>query len=422
MISTQSFGYLQVTAKLCLIELVAWGTLFYLFTGVLPAMQSETGWGHATLGLGLSSAFLISGFLSPLVGRRIDDSGPRETMFYSVLIASTGLFVWSYSASVVLYLTAWVLIGIGMSGILYPAAFAAMVRFDVQRSRQGILAITLVAALASTLFIPTSNLLASSIGWRATVRLYAVFLAGVLIPITLSLPRLKSRKQVRHEDINDCPSQAMTEASQTAAAGFAPLAIALMLADAVSVAFNSYLLGMLLELGQTEARAAGIAGLAGLSKVGGRLLISGCRRFSALSLLRITLATKATALALPLIIPDVLCLALMVVLFGITDGARTLLRPAIVVDMFDPATFGRNNGKLQTFTGLAEATAPFLFGGLIATLGWHRSWSTLSLCTGGALFVLFCVHRGHSRSVAPTDQKPDEVESAELRPAENPAT
>lgn len=397
--STPASSFWNVTTKLSLIELIAWGSLYYLFAGVLPILHAETGWAHVWLGLGVSIALFIAGFLAPIVGRRIDNRGPREVMITSVVTSCVGLLIWSLSSSVVAYLFAWILIGAGMAGILYPAAFAAIVRLHPQRSRQGILAITLIAALASTIFVPTSNLLAHAIGWRETVRVFAVLLVCVLLPLTITLPKVPRNARIESSIVPPKNSADRVRSGNTTA--FVALAVALMLADAVSISFNVYLIGMLIELGQSEVGAAAIASLAGVSKIGGRLLISVCSRFSPLVLLQISLVTKAIALGLPLFLPGGWCLSLMVVLFGVTDGARTLLRPAMVLALFDPHSFGVTNGKLQMFVSFSESVAPFLFGALIVTFGWNWSWGTLVIFLAGAFFVLLLVTAESSETDRP---------------------
>lgn len=371
-----------LTGKLSLIELVAWGILYYTFAVFLPAMKKELGWSSAILAMGFSLALLVAGLVAPFVGSWIDRHGSRNLMLAGSVIGSLGILLWSYAYTIPIFFGAWFLIGCGMATTLYPPAFATIVHVTKEKSRHPILIITVVGALASTIFMPLSSLLEDIFGWREALVLLAIIMAGVTIPLTAFLPNVKGSG----EDKSDTNSEPSTSRNLN---NFWTLAIALMLADAASIAINVHLVMFLVDNGQPLGVAAGIAGIAGIAKIGGRLGTAIGTHFSTLTLLRLTLFIKAMALLLPLLWSSIWAFIIMVIVFGATGGARTILRPALVVEMYGSKKFGRSNGLFQLCTTLAKVAGPVVFGVVIGIVGRNWSWSFLALLVSISGVLLF---------------------------------
>src|SRR5262249_61305104 len=77
----------------------------------------------------------------------------------------------------------WGAMALAMAAILYEPAFAAVVHWFPQRRERALLILTLVAGLASTIFMPLAAWLLGRFGWRMTVQVVAAFLAATTIPI-----------------------------------------------------------------------------------------------------------------------------------------------------------------------------------------------------------------------------------------------
>ena len=378
-----------LTAKLGLIELVAWGALFYTFPVFMPAMEVELGVSSTILTMGFSLALLISGITAPQVGAWIDGAGSRGLMVCASLAGSFGMVLWSMSHGLSAYFAAWVLIGFGMAGTLYAPAFATVVRAIPGRSRHAILVITLVAALASTVFLPLAAVLTEHWGWRGAARWMALILAGVSIPLAATLPRRPYRAAA--------PSTVgSVKPRGDVPGGFRAFALALMLADGASQAINVYLVIFLVEHGHALPVAAGIAGLAGAAKVGGRLATAVSSRISALCFMIATLFFQGASLLLPTLWPTHWASVVMVLGFGAAAGARTVLRPMVLVEMCGTRDFGRNNGRVQLLTTLANASGPVGFAWVVDILGWSMAWSLLAVIVGiSGILLLWGVPRAN---------------------------
>lgn len=371
-----------LTGQLCLIELVAWGILYYTFSVFLPAMEEELDWSSATLSAGFALAVLISGLVAPSVGAWIDQRGSRGLMLTGSVLGAVGIALWGISYSIYSFFAAWCLIGLSMAATLYAPAFATVVRLSGEKSRSAIVSITLVGALASTLFMPNAAYLGDQFGWRIALVILAVLLAVVTVPLTAMLPRLPKKEFEERQTRS-------SESSQKAFRQFQKIAVSLMLADGASVAVTVYLVAFLLDQGLTLQAAAYIVGLAGVAKLGGRLVTA--MNISSLLMLRLALITKAVVLILPLIWPANWSVFLMVLGFGATSGAETILRPAIVVELFGSKSFGKSNGVLQLLTTLSKASGPVIFGAFLSIAGWSYSWSAMAAIVALSFFLLLLV-------------------------------
>src|SRR5207247_2359333 len=90
---------------------------------------------------------------------------------------------WSRIESLPGLYVVWFLMGLAMAATLYEPAFAAIVGWFSQHRDRALLTLTLVAGLASTIFVPIETALLARMDWRTTLVTLAVFLAVTTIPI-----------------------------------------------------------------------------------------------------------------------------------------------------------------------------------------------------------------------------------------------
>ncbi|HEX7189155.1 MAG TPA: MFS transporter, partial [Actinomycetes bacterium] len=176
------YGWRIVTA-LAVTETVSWGVLYYAFAVVHVPMRAELGLSAATTAGAFSVMVLVTGLAAVPVGRWVDQHGARGLMTAGSLAAVALVVAWSrVHTATGLYL---VFAGIGLvsAAVLYEPAFAVVVRWFVSGRRRALLAVTVVAGFASTIFLPVSDALVRSTGWRDAL----LVLAG-LLAVTTVLP------------------------------------------------------------------------------------------------------------------------------------------------------------------------------------------------------------------------------------------
>jgi MFS family permease len=114
--------------------------------------------------------------------------------------------------------------GIGLAGaaVQYEPAFATInAWFDAQRQK-ALLTITMVAGLASTIFLPASALLISRLGWRQALLILAAVQAVTAVPHVLLLRLRPSDYGWQRDGIRDPSGSAAAPAARSAPARVRP--------------------------------------------------------------------------------------------------------------------------------------------------------------------------------------------------------
>jgi hypothetical protein len=80
--------------------------------------------------------------------------------------------------------------------------------------------------------------------------------------------------------------------------------------------------------------------------------------------------------------------AAFAVLHGAGNGMITIAKGTLPLAIFGPAGYGRRNGILSVPTRVAEASAPLLFGLLLAAIGAEAVLVTAGLCLSALASLL----------------------------------
>jgi len=81
------------TAVLGALQILAWGSTFYLPAVFAGAIVRDTGWRYDQVVAGLSLGLLVAGLVSPRVGRAIGQRGGRPVLALGALLLALGLAV-----------------------------------------------------------------------------------------------------------------------------------------------------------------------------------------------------------------------------------------------------------------------------------------------------------------------------------------
>jgi MFS family permease len=171
-------------------QIFAWGSSYYLPAVLAKPIVDDTGWPLAWVIGGLSIGLLVAGLVSPWMGRTIARRGGRPVLMASTVLLAAGLCMLALAPSIPVYLSAWVVVGIGMGAGLYDPAFASLGRLYGEAARSAITTLTLFGGFASTVCWPLSAFLVIHFGWRGTCFAYAAFNLAILLPLYgVALPR-----------------------------------------------------------------------------------------------------------------------------------------------------------------------------------------------------------------------------------------
>jgi predicted MFS family arabinose efflux permease len=168
---------------LAVAQLVSWGSLYYAFAVVSGPMAAELGWSSPQVNGALSAGLATTGLASFFAGRIIDVYGGRLLMTFGSIAGAFLLFAWSHISELWQLYAVWIAMGAVFSCVLYEPAFAVMARELKEDYRRGIITITLLGGLASTVFIPLTHFLVEAGDWRYALLVLAVLQIpfGVLI-------------------------------------------------------------------------------------------------------------------------------------------------------------------------------------------------------------------------------------------------
>src|SRR3954468_23165528 len=171
----------------CVIALLSFGPRSSLGFFIQP-MSREFSWGRDVFGLALAVQNLLWGLGQPVAGAIADRFGVLRVMCVGAVLYAGGLFMMRYAATPLsLDIGAGVLIGFGLSGCsfnLVLAAFGKLVPPEWRGIALG--AGTAAGSFGQFIFAPFSVALIGSVGWPATLLLFAVLMLFV-IPLSLVL-------------------------------------------------------------------------------------------------------------------------------------------------------------------------------------------------------------------------------------------
>jgi MFS family permease len=347
-----AYGWVLVIT-LGMTETISWGILYYAFTVYLAPMEAELGWSRGDMTGAFSVASLLSGLAAIPVGRWLDARGPRLLMTVGSMAATALVVGWATVQSLPQLYLIWAAIGLTMSATLYDPAFATVSRwFDRQRVK-ALTVVTLMAGFASTIFIPLAGALVQSQGWRQSLLSLAVILGIGTIPAHALILRRSPSRHSAEGDRGMAVGQVIRHAS------FRWLTIAFWLTSLTTVAIGVHLLPYLQDRGYDATFAATITGSIGAMQVLARLALAPFgSRLTPRALGIGVLSLQPLAIVVLLLVRSTPGLLVFVVLFGAQRGLATLVRPALIADLYGVARYASIAGVLQFALSLAQAAAP----------------------------------------------------------------
>jgi MFS family permease len=346
-------------------ETVSWGVLYYAFGVFVEPMEAELGWSRGQMTGAFSLALIVLAFAGVAAGQWLDRRGPRLLMTTGSVLGVGLVLLWSQVRDLGSFYLLWTLMGVCWSATLYSPAFATVTAWFRERRTEALTVVTLMAGLASTIFLPVTAWLVSALGWRSAL----VALAGILAVATILPHALVLRRAPAHEEHHEA-SLSLGDALRHPS--FRWLALGFLcyaLASGVNVHLVPYLSGR----GFTLGAAATIAGLVGATQVVGRMFLAPLeRRVEPTTLVAGVYALQPIALAVLLLFSAPFAPFLFVVLYGAGRGADTLVRNTTVARLYGARRFASIQGVLGLFITLGLAAGPVGLGALYDRLGGYE--------------------------------------------------
>lgn len=387
----QTRGQRSVVWTLAALTTVSYGTLSYAQPLLAVAAEHERGWSRTQTGLAFTLALLVTAFIAPAVGRALDARGDWVLVGGGAVLGGLAFGLLASTSSSLPFVTGWLLAGVAMALTFYEAAFTVLGQQVGGAARtRATLTITLVAGLASTIFVPLTTALLGMSGLSGTLLGLAALLWVVGLLAWRVLPSMKGA------------TPGAPRAAFSPDPAFARLTLAFTLARIVTVGVGLQLAPLLLAAGYAPGLAAVLTGLLGLAALPGRVLfVPLLSRLGALPLTLLLFAGLGVG-ALLLHFPESLVLtAAGTLTFGLASAALTLARAELLARRYGALTFGAANGQMARPVNLAQACTPLLMGWLYTVSGGY-GWSLTLLAILAALAV-WTMRANELRAGVPTE-------------------
>jgi MFS family permease len=372
-------GKTVVVSALGSTQTLAWAGSYYL-PAILGAPIA------ATLGLPtpvffgvFSGAMLLSGVLSPQVGRVIDRHGGRAVMAASSVVLAVGLLMLGLTQGLVGLCAAWLVLGVGTAMGLYTPAFATLSRLYGLGARGPITGVTLFAGFASTIGWPVSAFMLDRYGWRDACFLWAGLNLFLCLPVNwLLIPTAPAEPPPRPTTAADAAPSSVPQRRTMLILGFFFAATRF-----VSGALAAHLPRLLEGLGASAVAAIAAGALVGPAQVGARVFeFSVLRRFHPLVSARVAILLHPLGAAAMAVLGPAGITA-FALLHGAGNGMLTIANGTLPLALFGPAGYGKRTGILAVPTRIAESAAPFIFGLLIDRMGTAAIAVSAGICLAG---------------------------------------
>jgi MFS family permease len=389
--------YIAVT--LAITETISWGIIYYSFSVFLTPTQADLKWSRAEITGGFSLALLVMGAMAFPVGAWIDRRGPRLLMTLGSITASFLVLAWSQVSNQILFYLIWAGLGASAAAVLYEPAFAVIAQWFHRRRGMALAVITFAAGLASTIFLPLSDVLLRAFGWRTAVLILGLFLALMTVPLhALMLRRHPEELGLLPDGLTAKPENSQIKQRNISlhhalhSRIFWLLTLSFGLASLSAAAIRVHFIPFLIESGIDSTTAAFTAGAIGIMQVAGRLVFAPLeQRFSSTIMVIGVFALQAFALTILLLGQSLPMIWLFIILFGASQRATTLARPSILAELYGTSHYGRISSVMAIFLTLTSTSAPLGASLIFDHFATYRPvlWIvlTLSLAATGIVFL-----------------------------------
>jgi predicted MFS family arabinose efflux permease len=383
-----------ILAALSITETVSWGVLYYAFAVFIVPMRDALGMSDTALTGAFSLALLISGVAGIGVGRRLDRRSPRPVMTLGSVAAVALVVAWSQVSSPAALYAVWIGIGLVMATVLYEPAFVVIAKWfsDPAERRRALTTLTLVAALASFIFLPVSQSLIDAHGWRDAALVLAVVLGVVTVPLHgLVLRHAPPPGSASDQEAEPAPRDVLRRAAFWLFTG------AFFLGTLAGTALVVHLVLFLVRDGQSASFAAFAVGLIGLMQIPGRVLFAAVAARVPRNIATATIFLGiAAGVAIIVTVEGRAAVLAGVALIGMGNGMTTLARATGVADLYGSASYGLIGGIVASATTGARAAGPVLGAAWAVVVGYRGllwSFAVLAVLAAVLAYVAETRHR-----------------------------
>lgn len=348
-------------------------------------ITAQLGWTRAQYSVAAGLQRIEGSVASPVVGLLVDRIGSRRIVFVGVVLATVGMVLLSRMQSLWSFYASYVVVALGMSGVVGLPFMAAAARW-FNRRRGRAMGLMFTGATFSGVLIPVLVLAIDSFGWRDTMLVCAGGILAVGIPAAFVL-------RDRPEPYGYLPDgdPPITDDPRAPGPPTAAPQPSIRVADALrtrsfwvlTVIFGLTSMGpgamFLHQIPYFES--IGFSSTAAGTTVATFTLLSGLGRVGAGFLMDYV---ERRMVVIGLVVLNVLGFLVLVrvseywhtlvyaLLFGVAFGGMIPARPILTAAYYGTRAFGTITGLMQSLAVVGGVAAPVLMGWVFDTTGSYR--------------------------------------------------
>jgi len=386
----EGFNHTAIMLALGAGQMLAFASSFYLLGVMGDTIAHDLALRPSLVVSLMSLALLASALVGPAAGRWTDAHGGKRVLIASNLVFALGLGLTGLAPGLPLLAVGLSVIGAGMALGLYGTPFAILVELHGDGARRAITGVALIGGLGSSLGWPLTWWLEAHLGWRGACFAWAGVHLLVCVPLAvLMIPTHRAKALV--------PTHAGAPAEPVVwDRAMVQLAVLFACAWFISTCMSTHLPRVLVAVGLTPAKAAGVAALVGFAAVSVRLAeFTVLRRLPPLVTTRIATLGHLTGAACLLMLGAVAAPALALGQ-GAGNGMLTVAKGVLPLSLYGSRNYAYRSALLTRPAQIAQIGGPALYG-----LALERSPQLALALSSGLCLVMFAMTFGLSRHPKP---------------------
>lgn len=385
-------------------QIIGYGTLYYSYSMLAPAVAEELAWSQQWVFAVLSAALFASAVTAPVAGHLADRFGAGKLMVPGSAAAAAALLLCALAPGRIGFAAGVLAMELASCFVLYSTAFVALVQLGGRDAPRSITHLTLIAGFASTVFWPFTAMLHEHLSWREVLVVFAALNLTICLPLHAWLAR-RSR-HLRDSDDNTNEAAEGRSAGSRQPPRWSPIFLLMLAGFAIEGFVLSAVLVQMVPLLVAVGLGASsvfIGTLFGPSQVAGRLV----NMLFGAGLRQTWLALGATgSLAIGLVVlllttPSIPGAVGFAILFGLGSGLMSIVGGTLPLELFGRDGYGTRVGWITAARQFSSAFAPFGFALMSAGLGvFPALWTNVVIgVIGIGAFAAIAALQARSRRV-----------------------
>ncbi|ODT16868.1 MAG: MFS transporter [Kaistia sp. SCN 65-12] len=374
-----------VTAVLALglTQIIGYGTLYFSFSVLAPAMGKEFALSTEWMFAAFSVALLVSGLSAPWIGAWIDRAGAGRVMTAGSLVAGLALGACALATNSILLALGLIAIQIASALVQYTSSFSLLVQINPARAQRTITQLTLIAGFSSTLSWPITTALHQHLDWHHVYLLYAALHLVICLPIHAWL-MIRTRRNVDRgtggAPVAAAPPPVIGRVDEAARPrAFGLMLVGFAIQSFVTSTFLVHMLPMLSGLGLAQASVL-VASVFGPAQVLSRftnMVFGGRLSQRTLAIIASLFLPLATGILL-LTAPSLAGAFGFAIVFGLSSGLASIVQGTLPLELFGSDGYGKRLGRLTSVRLVVSSAAPFAFALMTERLGIPEALSIIA--------------------------------------------